>query len=582
MTMSAPPHDLVIVGAGPVGLTLACEAVRHGLAPRVIDLAAHASIHSKAQIVHARTLEQLEDMGIVERFLERGLITRAFTAHAQRSTEPFARLEIGDVGSRFTGMLSISQHETEVPLAERLRELGVEVERGVELISFTQDEAGVDAVLRHVEDGREERVRAPYLVGCDGAHSTVRHGLDLDFEGSRYAMDVMQTDARVDFPFPVAEDEVLAFITPKGVAGFFPLPGGEHRYRFLVPFRGDFGPKASDEGLSLEHFQELLDVVAPAGSVVSDPRWIVGFQIHCRLASRFRVGRVFLAGDAGHIHSPAGGQGMNMGMQDAYNLAWKLALVHRGEGTEALLGSYEPERRTVAAKTLEWTDKATRGGQINFSIHSDLVVAARNWLAGFVTSFSLVRDLASRLISMVEVAYAESPICGEDRDSVLRANVLAHADDERPTLRARASFGDGPKPGQRAPDAHLDRSDRASARIHERLFGTAHQLLLFDGVAATDEGYAKLCALAASVRARFSDRVGVQIVVPHAEAPAALAELGDTAALVLDPRSSYHEAYAAHAECLYLIRPDGYIGYRSQPANADGLMRHLERILVPR
>ena len=571
--------DLLIVGAGPVGLTLACEALRHGLQPRLIDLAEGPSIHSKAQIVHARTLELLEDMGIVERFLERGLKTRAFTMYDEGAKRRVARFEIGEVGARFSGMLSISQVETERLLAERVAELAGAIERGVKLDSFQHDDAGVCATLEHLEDGRREQLRVPYLVGCDGAHSAVRHGLGLAFEGSRYPMNVIQTDARVDFPFPVPDDEVTGFVSPKAIAGFFPLPDGEHRYRFLVPLGGvpaseatpaqGYATKMSSQP-TLERFQEILDEIAPPGSTVSDPKWIVGFHIHCRLAERFRVGRVFLAGDAGHIHSPAGGQGMNMGMQDAHNLAWKLALVHRGEGCEALLDSYEEERRQVAAETLAWTDRATRGGLINFGIQNKLAVALRNRLASFVTSLGVVQERASRTITMIDVAYEASSICGEHRSSLLDANLVTDRSTEQPSIRSWASFGSGPAPGHRAADAHLDPDDPDSARVHELLWGTAHTLLLFDGAADTAEGYAKLRAIESRVAARYGERVRTHIIVPHEEVPAELAKLESApgeSSIVLDAAGAYHEAYGAKTECLYLIRPDGYVGYRCQPAD---------------
>lgn len=585
--MTTPP-DLLIVGAGPVGLTLACEALRHGLTPRLIDVALEPSIHSKAQIVHVRTLELLEDMGIVDRFLDHGLFARSFGAWSEGATQKIASLRFVEVGSRFSGMLNISQHDTEVLLAERLEELGGAVERGVKLVSFEHDEAGVSATLEHVEDGRQETLRVPWMVGCDGAHSAVRHGLGLAFEGSRYPMTVIQADARVDFPFEIPPDEITTIISPKAVAGFFPLPG-EHRYRFLVPVGGVPDDDTSDEPgyaaklsseLTLERFQAILDDIAPAGTTVSEPKWMVGFRIHCRLAERLRVGRVFLAGDAGHIHSPAGGQGMNMGMQDAYNLAWKLALYHRGEGSEALLSSYEDERHEVAAETLAWTDTATRGGLFNFGIQNNVVVGLRNQLAGFVTSLGVVRERASRIMTMIDVAYPHSPICAEDHASLLRANIVTELDDERPSLRSWASFARGPAPGQRAPDAHVDPRDPESARIHEQLHGTAHTLLLFDGAAATQEGYAKLRDIATQVEARFGARVTTRIVTPHAEIPPALADIGELATLVLDPAGAYHDAYAAQTECLYLIRPDGYIGYRNQPADGERLLEHIGKTLV--
>ncbi len=563
--------DLLITGAGPTGLTLACEARRHGLSVRIIDLREAASIYSKAQIVHARTLEMLDDMGIAERFQEQGIPLHSFNVFDSGAHKRLVHLVIAGLDSKFDGILSISQHHTEVLLAERLTELGVEVERRVRLTGFTQGAEGVTATLVHEGDGdREETVTVPWLAGCDGAHSTVRHTLDLPFEGERYPMHIIQADARVDLPFPTHDDEVLAFVGAGRVIGLFPLPGGEHRYRFLIPRKHE-----EDIEPTLEHFQAALDEVGPEGARVSDPKWMVGFRIHCRMVRRFREGRVFIAGDAGHVHSPAGGQGMNMGMQDAYNLAWKLALLHQGHGTEALLESYSAERQKVVAETLDWTGRATKGALLNLGLENKLMTEARDHLAGFVGNLGLVQQRVARAFSMLDVAYEESPVCEQWRASLLGANVTLDASSEAPSVRAWYAFGGGPAPGHRAPDVVIDPAD--GSRLHGLLQGTTHTLLLFDGAAATLAGYENLSAIAHTVQGRLGDHVRTYIVVPGAERPEALDFDGS---VVLDPASNLHSTYGATTECLYLIRPDGYIGFRSQPAELEPLMEHLGRILV--
>jgi len=565
--------DLLIIGAGPVGLTLACEARRNGLSVRIIDKRESASIHSKAQLVHARTLELLDDLGIVDRFLSRGIVINSFNVFEAGSTKRVAQLTIVGLDSRYQGMLSISQHDTEVLLAERLAELGVEVERQVTLESFTQDDEAVTATLIHDADGgRKEILTVPWLAGCDGAHSTVRHTLELPFEGEKYPMHVIQTDARVDLPFDVHEDEVVAFAGAGAVAGLFPLPGGEHRYRFLVP-------GAYDEDLepTLEDFQAILDAVAPAGATVSDPKWMVGFRIHCRMTPKFRVGRVFLAGDAGHIHSPAGGQGMNMGIQDSYNLAWKLALRHRGEGTEELLESYSAERHPTAAATLGWTDRITKTGLKALGLENKLILEARNRLAGFVTSLGLVQRRVARVFSMLDVAYNDSPVCDESRAGLLRSNVRLDPTNEKPSVLSWYAFSGGPKPGHRAPDATINPEEPDSTRLHDLFRGTSHTLLLFDGAAPTAEGYANLTSIAETLTERFGDRIQSHIVVPSNTRPDKLEFDGS---VLLDAGSELHSAYAADTECLYLIRPDGYVGFRSQPAQLDDVANYVKRILI--
>ena len=565
--------DLLIVGAGPVGLTLGCEALRHGLSVRIIDFKDAASVHSKAQIVHARTLEMLEDMGLAERFIDKGIPIHSFNIFSQGGKKRIVQMVVAVENSKYQNILSISQHDTEVLLGQRLVELGGTIERRVRLRHFSQDGDRVTATLVHEGDGdREETISVPWMVGCDGAHSTVRKSLGLSFEGQRYPMHIIQTDARVDFPFPTHEDEVIGFLAPGTVVGLFPLPGGESRYRFLIPRNHD-----DDIEPTLQHFQDVLDRVAPPGTIVSDPRWMVGFRIHCRMVPRYRVGRIFVAGDAGHIHSPAGGQGMNLGMQDAYNLAWKLALFHRGEGTETLLDSYSAERHPVAAETLAWTDTATNGALVNLGLENSLLIEARNRLAGFVTSFGFVQQRAARMMSMLDIAYTSSPICGEARGNLLKTNVLCSTENENPSIPTWTAFSSGPQPGQRAPDVSVDPTEHTALRLHSLLHGTTHTLLLFDGQAATPAGYDNLAQIADQIARVHGAHIRTHIIVPASARPDALEFDGS---VILDPMSSLHNAYAAHSECLYLIRPDGYIGFRSQPATLEPLLDYLKTILV--
>jgi hypothetical protein len=265
---------------------------------------------------------------------------------------------------------------------------------------------------------------------------------------------------------------------------------------------------------------------------------------------------------------------MNMGMQDAYNLGWKLALRHRGLGTEALLESYSAERHPVVAATLDWTDRATKGALVNLGLENHLVIEARNRLMSFLTGFGMVQQKASRVLSMLEVAYDESPICSEHRAGLMSANVTTETSSESPSVRSWYAFGSGPRPGERAPDAWVDPADPSgSLRVHALFRGTQHTLLLFDGAAATSEGYANLSQIATSVMERLGDGVKVHIIVPSDTRPAALDPQGS---VVLDPAGNLHACYEARTECLYLVRPDGYVGFRSQPANLDALMKHLD------
>jgi len=569
--MSHAGLEVLIIGAGPVGLVMACEAVRHGLSCRIVDMCEQPSLYSKAQVVHTRTLEMLEDMGAIAPFLSQGRFLHGislFNPELKRVAHiPFV---LESIETRYPHSLSISQRETELLLTAHLRGLGVEVERQVQLVSFTQDADEVKATLRHPA-GQEEIVRSRWLLGCDGAHSAVRKVLQLPFEGATYEQRILQADVRIDWDFQHSDEEVVGFLGPEGALGVFPLPG-VHRYRMLTFLTPDEKMEAT-----LETFQELMRRRGPPAARVSDPAWMVDFRFHRRMVPRYRVGRVFLAGDAAHIHSPAGGQGMNTGIQDSYNLMWKLALVHRGVSPPSLLDSYHAERHPVAAATLRGTDMLTRRFSTLFAMHHPLAVELRAQLISFVSGLEMVQHRAARAISMLEVAYPDSPIVAEDRPSALAATIGIDPHNEGPTFADWLDFGHGPAPGERASDAVLPGPDGTPRRLFEILRGTQHTLLLFDGAAATEEGYRRLAAIDDAVRARCGRHVAVHIVVPRDAVPA---ELPPGSSVLLDPESEVHRRYGARSECLFLIRPDKYVAYRSQPADGDKLLAYLKRIFL--
>jgi 2-polyprenyl-6-methoxyphenol hydroxylase-like FAD-dependent oxidoreductase len=561
--------DVLVVGAGPTGLSLALDLHRWGLRCRVVDKEIEPPPWSKAQLVHARTLEIFESLGVAGDVRPCGKPLHGFNFYEAPSLKRIAHVTFGSVDSQAGAFLSISQRDTELCLAKAYARAGGKIERPVRLESFTQDENGVTAKLVH-PDGRIEEVRAAYIVGCDGAHSTVRDAIGLAFEGSTYEQRLIQADVRIDMSVNVEGDEIVAFTSPDGIVALFPLPG-DHRYRMLVPLleKVDYEP-------TLENFQMLMKRFGPPDAVVSDPVWMVGFRIHCRMVDRYRAGRAFVAGDAAHIHSPAGGQGMNTGIQDAHNLAWKLALVRKGHGREALLDSYDAERRPVAANTLAATDTGTRRGLAAMSFRHPVAIAIRNRLFGFITSIASFTSRGAQALSMLDIHYPNSPIVRQDRPSILDANVLASPTVELPSVRDWMDFGNGPAPGDRAPDVLTSDRDDAT-RLHDVIRGTSHTLLLFDGAAHTQEGYANLASISKRVKERYGDRVRSIAIVPLSEKPASF-EFGGT--VLLDTEGAIHERYGARSECLYLIRPDGHVGYRSQPADEGKLLAYLETILV--
>jgi 2-polyprenyl-6-methoxyphenol hydroxylase-like FAD-dependent oxidoreductase len=461
-------------------------------------------------------------------------------------------------------------------LGARLAALGGAVERSVRLESFDARADGVRATVVR-GDGKEgdaETMEARWLVGCDGAHSVVRKALGFTFEGSAYEERLVQADVRVEWPYPADDDEVMAFLHPDGPLACFPLfKDGRYRLIFFLT------PEAKEPEMVLESFQRLADERGPKGMRVSDPAWMVGFRIHCRRTSHYRKGSAFIAGDAAHIHSPAGGQGMNTGIQDAYNLAWKLALVHHGDASDALLDSYEAERQPIAKALLASTDAATKGLNVAAGLRHPVAVGLRNGLMRFVTSLDFVTSRFVTGASMLELGYRESPIVKQDRGSVWTSNVASSTKTEEPGVADWAAFGDGPSPGDRAADVVYGgaEGEEGGARLLDLLCGTRHALLLFDGAAATVAGYRNLDAIARDVRERHGRLVDVHVVVPFAEKPK---ELGWDGSVVCDPRGALHKRYGARSECLYLVRPDGYVAYRTQPADGARLGAYLKTIFT--
>lgn len=402
--MSGSRTDVLVVGAGPVGLTAAATIERQGLSCRIVDKSPAPSDKSKALVVWSRTLELLDDLGLATNFVDAGM--QATGVSVNGDGKRLVHLAIAGVDSPFGYPLMLPQNETERLLAEHLTQKGIQIERSVELLSFEQSSDGVDCSLRH-PDGTLETVEADWLVGCDGAHSTVRRALGMEFAGSADPNDWLLADVRIEGP--LARDEVSVFWHEKGAAVFFPIdPHG--RFRVIA----DVGmAKNADRppDPTLAEIQAKVDERGPGGIALHDPIWLAGFRINERKVASYRQGRVFLAGDAAHIHSPAGGQGMNTGMQDAFNLAWKLALVQRGQARpEVLLSSYSHERSEVGDEVLRGAAAMTTVA----TLRNPIAQFFRNHVASLATSFDFVQDRIKNSLAELSIAYRDSPLSKSD------------------------------------------------------------------------------------------------------------------------------------------------------------------------
>jgi 2-polyprenyl-6-methoxyphenol hydroxylase-like FAD-dependent oxidoreductase len=436
---SRPDCQVLVVGAGPTGLVLGAELLARGIQARVIDKGDGVALETRAIGIHARTLEVLDMMGLAERFTERGQVVRHLRFYSQGRC--LASLDFARSGSRFGFLLDLPQDQTERLLRARITELGGVIEAGAELTGLT---AGSDAVTATIRGhaGQSRAITASYVVGCDGAHSQVRRELGLTFHGQPYPQDWLLADVRLDWDR--REDAAHAFFRSDGLPLIcFPMRG--HRWRLTLPFAGSRGGQAP----TLEEIQQLTDQRAPEPVTVADPTWLANFHCHRRSASAYRRGRVLLAGDAVHIHTPAGGQGMNTGIIDAHNLGWKLALVASGRAPDVLLDSYGTERRPVADEVLKLTHALVHYGSMSHPIKRrirDIVVPALGRTA-------VIQRRTARRLSHIYVTYPQGP--------------LTRPDDSR----------GGPKPGQRMPDIKV-RAGSQAATLHSILRSGRHVLVV--------------------------------------------------------------------------------------------------------
>ena len=402
--MTAHTHGtgapVLVVGAGPVGLTMAAELMRYGVPVRVIDRSPKATETSKALVVWSRTLELLDRAGCADDFVSAGL--KGHGALFRIGHRELAHADFADIPSPYNFACMIPQSETERLLAAHLTTLGGRIEREVELTAFEATPEGVRCRLSHGSGGEEE-IETPWLVGCDGAHSTVRKGLGLVFEG--YAMDDewALADVRLVGDRAPPTDRIAIHLHADGPFITFPMPGGRARV-IATTGKADGGQGRPEP--TLAEVQSLIDARAGGGFQAVDPVWLSRFRINERKLKEYRHGRVFLAGDAAHVHSPAGGQGMNTGMQDAINLAWKLALVIGGGAGPALLDSYSPERSAVGEMVLRNAARLTEMA----TLANPVAQALRNAALHVFLGLHAAQDKLAAAMSETEIGYPQSPL----------------------------------------------------------------------------------------------------------------------------------------------------------------------------
>lgn len=509
--------DVLVVGAGPTGLMMATQLVRHGARVRIIDQQARRTDESRAIGVQARTLELFDQLGLAEHLLARATHGEPATFHLLRGTEARLGFEALAGRTRFPSLYLVPQPETEGVLLDALATRRVAVERSVRLVDFTQDAGGVAAEVVD-PSGRRETIRSRYLVGCDGADSRVREVLGIPFEGATYPQHFVLADVRgVDLA-----PGLHLFLGKRAACVVAPM-GALTR---LIGVRFDRPPPDAEAPVTHDELRALLQA-AQAPVEPGEAAWTSRFHVHHRATRRYAEGRAFLAGDACHIHTPVGAQGMNTGLQDATNLAWKLALAIRG-APPALLDSYASERQRVGELLVRTTDRVfgfvTSRRPLVRSIR-DLVAPA---LVRTVLAQPALRARLVRFVSQLDIRYHPSRFVRE---------LTAGADD---------AFRRGPPAGCRVPDLDLD-----TGTLYARLRDPALHVL---ALGACDE---------AGVAALERRHAATTRVIRIAAVPASRAAL---------------ERMGVSDAAVYVLRPDGHVGFRSYGPSLDPAAAYLDEL----
>jgi 2-polyprenyl-6-methoxyphenol hydroxylase-like FAD-dependent oxidoreductase len=522
---STTKTQVAIIGAGPTGLSLACQLVRHGIDFVIVDKNQGLTPYSKAIGVQARTLEIYEQIDLAQKAVEGGAI--AGKVRMLEGGEMRAELDFSNIGhglSSYPYMLLLEQSKNEKLLYEYLQNHGREVRWNTSFESLTQTKGGVRANLK-TDGGGSDVIEARYLGGCDGAKSLVRHAAGLAFEGSTLERMFFVADVQVDWKF--SHDSLHVCLARASLLALFPLKG-DKRYRIVGTFPEQF---AKDEGdVLFEEIEKQIKQDAQIELDIHDVEWFSTYKVHTRHVNRFSAGKCFLAGDSAHIHTPAGGQGMNTGIQDGYNLAWKLALVLKGRAGEKILETYNEERLENAKNLTRTTDRMFQ------------FLASPEWLIAFLRT-NVIPPVASFLVSLDAVRNFVFPLISQIGINYRHSSLSQHAGDEDFTVKA----------GDRMPYFLVD-----GKSIYDRLREPKFHLLVFPAGSESSDRQNDSSSLTAELESQYPG-------------------LLDFNTVPVDGKVT--ELFGQDKTFVVLLRPDNYIGFLSTETSLNGLRLYLKDLI---
>lgn len=551
--------DVLVLGAGPVGLTLANELARHGASCRIVDKAPGIREVSKAMILHVRTQEVLAKVGVVERLRNEAQPLTEVVVHAYG--KHIGSWDLDGIDSPFPSPVILGQNRTQHALLDHLAEQGVSPSWNTEAVAVALDEDGVTTTLRGTEAGApESTVRSRYIVGCEGSNSLLRKTLGFTFEGERYSGEqFIQADCRIRWVLPKGRSYL--FLTAVGYLMVIEFPDDVVRIFISLPDDRAAGQGAQEaarqlgaaesttEQPTLEEIASHLTDLTGFACELTDPIWLARYRTSHRYANRFSQGRTFIAGDAAHVHVPIGGQGMNTGIQDAFNLGWKLAGVAKGELAHSVLETYHDERHPVAESLIRGTDFAYTG----ILAPGELRQRAARMFGPFLIRSERVQDFMRSTLEELSIAYPHSPL-NLDRQGAK-----------------------GPAPGERVLDAVVVRAeDGATVTLEALTRSPAWTLLLFEG-SGSEDAQDDVRALESQVRDRWGHRIRVFRVRTNAAVPLCPAR---GAGQLLDVLGLAHERYGIASPAYTLLRPDTVVAARGPLGASADLLRHLDGIFV--